>query len=747
MIAFEIKVVGLVQGVGFRPFVYRMARKFNLSGNVRNLSDGVKILAQGEQKNVSLFLESLNNETPPAAQIHNISTKETEPQLITDFSIAESMDNTNAITEISPDIAVCPECLEDMRSQPHRINFPLINCTNCGPRFTIITDLPYDRRNTTMKPFRMCKDCSNEYNDILDRRFHAQPVACNICGPVYEMIYGDMIIQALNDIILTATNLLNEGKIIAVKGTGGFHLMCNAIDEKAVNRLRTSKMREGKPFAVMFKDIETVKEYAELNSLEEKSITSWRRPIVLLQTKKGLAPSVTLGLNTIGAFLPYMPVHYLLFDKLNLPALVLTSGNLAEEPIIINETKAEKVFKDTADAILYYNREIQNRTDDSVVKIIGNKERVFRRSRGYAPSPVNTTLNVEGIFAAGAELVNCFCIGKGKQAILSQHIGDLKNVETSEFYTESIEKFKRLFRFKPSFIAYDMHPDYLSTNYASKLKIKGIPVQHHHAHIASCMAEHGLNEKVIGISFDGTGYGADGNIWGSEFLLADLEGFERYSHFEYIPLPGGDKAVEEPWRIAVSYLYLTFGTHISYLDIPFLNRVGEPKLSLILEAIDKKINTPLSSGAGRLFDAVAALINVCPISKFHAEAPMRLEALTIPSLNSRYEISVQETISFKEMFQQILEDLNHKNPVNVISTKFHNTIIYSIFKTALKIRRETGLKKVVLSGGTFQNKYISERIESLLIKNNFDVFSQHKIPCNDGGIALGQLIIAAKKRG
>ncbi|HJX70845.1 MAG TPA: hypothetical protein VJ346_02805, partial [Bacteroidales bacterium] len=354
--------------------------------------------------------------------------------------------------------------------------------------------------------------------------------------------------------------------------------------------------------------------------------------------------------------------------------------------------------------------------------------------------------NVEGILAAGAELVNCFCIGKGHQAILSQHIGDLKNIETYQFYTETIEKYKRLFRFSPGLVAYDMHPDYLSTRYASELNIDSIPVQHHHAHIASCMAEHGIDEKVIGVSFDGTGYGSDGKIWGSEFLLADLHGFERYSHFEYMALPGGDKVTEEPWRTAVSCLYNSFGRHLKYLDIPFVNLMEEKKLDLILEAIDKNINCPLSSGAGRLFDAVAALINVCPVSKFHAEAPMRLESLTIGSLNQRFEISQQETISFKEMFQQIIEDIHREIPVEIISTKFHNTIIYTIFRVSLKIRSETGLNKIVLSGGTFQNKYIMERLEPLLIKNKFEVFSQGRIPCNDGGIALGQLVIAAKKR-
>jgi hydrogenase maturation protein HypF len=747
MIALKIKVEGLVQGVGFRPFVYRLAKKYQVNGCVQNLTDGVEILAEGEKKSLEQFLADMQTDAPVASDIQEIIVTETDPEHLNDFTIAESNDISGAITEISPDISVCSDCLEDMKSQSHRINYPLINCTNCGPRFTIIKDMPYDRIKTTMQPFEMCDNCRAEYEDISNRRFHAQPVACNACGPKYEMTCGEGVIVELDKILDTLSDYISNGKIIAFKGTGGYHLMCNALDENAVSRLRKSKKREGKPFAVLFRDTEAVREFAEVCDQEAETLTSWRRPIVLLDMKKQLAPSVTTGLKTIGAFLPYMPIHYMLFEKIAVSALVLTSGNLSDEPIITGDDEAKEVLATIADAIVCYNREIYNRTDDSVVKLVSEKERVFRRSRGYAPAPVKTLLNVEGILATGAELVNCFSIGKGHQAILSQHIGDLKNIETYRFYTETIEKYKRLFRFHPVMVAYDMHPDYLSAQYASELNISSLPVQHHHAHIASCMAEHGIDEKVIGVGFDGTGYGTDGNIWGSEFLVADLHGFERYSHFEYVALPGGDKVTEEPWRTALSYLYNSFGRHMRYLDIPFINQMEERKLNLIMEALDKKINCPLSSGAGRLFDAVAALINVCPVSKFHAEAPMRLESLTIDSLYERYEISNQETISFKEMFQQILEDIHQQKSVEVIATKFHNTIIYAVFKVALQIRRETGLNKVVLSGGTFQNKYIMERIEPLLIKNKFDVFSQSRIPCNDGGIALGQLIIAAKKRG
>jgi hydrogenase maturation protein HypF len=746
MIAFKIKVEGLVQGVGFRPFIYRLAHEYQINGYVQNLTDGVEILAQGDEKLLKKFLDNMKKDAPAASEIQEIIVTETDSGHLNDFTIAHSNGISGAVTEISPDISVCDNCLEDMRSQSHRINYPLINCTNCGPRFSIIKDLPYDRTNTTMEPFEMCEKCREEYDDISDRRFHAQPVACNVCGPKYKMLSGEDVTTELDRILDKLSECIIKGKIIAFKGTGGYHLMCNALNEDAVSRLRKSKKREGKPFAVLFRNLDAVREFAKIDEYEAELLTSWRRPILLLDMKKQLAPSVALGLKTIGAFLPYMPIHYMLFEKIRNPALVLTSGNLSDEPIITGDKEAKEVLGAITDAIVFYNREIYNRTDDSVVMFFSGKERVFRRSRGYAPAPVKIAQNAEGILATGAELVNCFCIGKGHQAILSQHIGDLKNIETYRFYAETIERYKRLFRFTPVLVAYDMHPDYLSTRYATELNVESIPVQHHHAHIASCMAEHGIDEKVIGVSFDGTGYGSDGNIWGSEFLLADLHAFERYTHFEYVALPGGDKVTEEPWRTALSYLYSSFGRHLKHLDIPFINMMEEKKMNLILEALEKRINCPLSSGAGRLFDAVAALLNVCPVSKFHAEAPMRLESLTVGSLNQRYEISLGNTISFTEMFQQVIEDIQKETPAEIISTKFHNTIIYTIFRVSLKIRRETGLNKIVLSGGTFQNKYVMERIEPLLIRNNFEVFSQSRIPCNDGGIALGQLVIAAKTR-
>jgi hydrogenase maturation protein HypF len=744
--AYRIKVEGLVQGVGFRPFVFRLARKHNCQGYVLNRTDGLLIKIEGSREETRKFTDELETAYPPAAIIEKVIIEQDKPENSVDFKIVGSQDLTDEISRISPDIAVCPDCMDDIRKQPHRLNYPFINCTNCGPRFTIIKDFPYDREKTTMKVFEMCPECAAEYNDVSDRRFHAQPVACNNCGPIYSLHINNTTVSSFESILDKLADLLRNGKIIAVKGTGGYHLMCDALNESTVKRLRSSKHREGKPFAVMFADIKRIEEYAHVSGPEKKALLSWRRPIVILQTKKELARSVSPGFNTIGAFLPYMPIHYLLFERLSIPAVVLTSGNFYEEPIIIDNDEALKKLFDIADAVLTYNREIYNRTDDSVVKIINNDECLFRRSRGYAPNPVKLTINADGILAAGAELVNCFCIGKGTQAILSQHIGDLKNIESYRFYTETIDKFKKLFRVNPSLVVSDLHPDYLSTRYAESLGITNIKVQHHHAHIASCMVENNIDEPVIGVSFDGTGYGTDGNTWGSEFLIADLKDFKRYTHFEYTGLPGGDKAVEEPWRTAVSYLYKYMGRAFLDLKLPFLEKIDSIKINHVLDAIDKKINCPLSCGAGRLFDAAAAITGVCTMSMFHAEAPMRLESVAASGIKECYDFEINKTISFGRLFKGMIGDIKKGVSASLISAKFHNTIICVIFETVIKMRKETGINKVVLSGGTFQNKYISEGVKKMLVKDKFKVYTQNRIPANDGGIALGQLAIAAKRR-
>ena len=749
----QIIVTGLVQGVGFRPFVFRIASRFGLTGWVKNTNENVIINVNGSPRNISGFLLSLKDEAPPAAMINNISTMEIEPVNSNKFVIVESNDVSSEITEISPDIAVCDECLLDMDKPGTRLDYAFVNCTNCGPRFTIIQDLPYDRDKTTMQSFAMCPGCRQEYENVKDRRFHAQPIACNLCGPHYELFTGGKLISDNTDIIAeSVSRYIENGGIVLVKGLGGMHLVCDAFDEEAVQKLRNLKNRDGKPFAVMFRDIEGLRSYVEIDNEEKQSLLSWKRPIVLLRKKKTLsspllAETISSGLNILGVMLPYLPFHYLLFRHLKSPAIVMTSGNFSSEPILMNNIDAIDQFSSCVDAIVLHNRDIYNRTDDSVIRVIGAKERIFRRSRGYVPAPIRTSLNTEGVMAFGAELTNCFSVGKKQNVYLSQHIGDLQRYETTWFYEQTIIQFIKLFRIKPSLIAVDMHPDYVSTKTGlAYVDLPVVRVQHHHAHIASCMAENMLDEKVIGVALDGTGYGMDGNIWGSEFLICDLNDFTRISHFDYIPLPGGDSATEEPWRIAISYLYKIYGKRFLELDLPFLKNIEIEKIRLIIQMIDNRINCPLTSGAGRLFDCVASLIDLVQTATFQAEGPMRLESIVDPECTNSYTFTAGDTICFDETLKSIVQDIINGIEKVTIATKFHNTIILAIFDTVNTIRLNSGINKVVLSGGVFQNKYLSEKTMDLLLKNNFEVYSHSSVPANDGGLALGQLAVASKRR-
>jgi hydrogenase maturation protein HypF len=705
---------------------------------------------QGDLKTIDRFTNEILTGAPPASRIKSIEVLPKTIDGYVNFSIAGSKSTDDQITEISPDIAVCDECLADLSSDTGRIDYPFINCTNCGPRFTIIEGLPYDRPETTMKDFKMCSKCSSEYNNILDRRFHAQPIACNECGPEYQIKSAGKIISGISLIVNEVSSAISAGKTIAIKGIGGYFLMCDAFNNEAVTRLRQRKQREAKPLAIMFRDLSELKKYCFVDKNEERELKSWRKPILILRQKKTLAASISNGLNTIGAMLPYMPIHYLLFRILTTPAVILTSGNLSEEPIIIDDSAAEEKLMAVADSLVSYNRTIRNRTDDSVVRIINGEVNIIRRSRGWVPQPVDIKFKVEGILALGAEQKNSFCIGKHYQAILSQYIGDLKNIPTCDFYKETIERFKDLFRFKPEYIACDMHPDYFSSTYASflgkKHNIPVIGVQHHHSHVVSAMAEYGLDEKVIGISLDGTGYGTDGNTWGGEFLLADTTDFERFTHFDYVPMPGGDMVVEEPWRMALSYLYKYFGDTIDYESIPVFRSVDKQRLTLVKEMIQKAINCPLSSGAGRLFDAVSALLGICPLTSFDAEAPMRLESAINSETDLYYPFSTGRSVVFAETFKAIIADMQHSD-VSLISAKFHNTVAQAILSVSESIRKETSLEKVVLSGGVFQNKYLLEKTIQKLTQNMFKVFTNHQVPVNDGGISLGQLVVASKKTG
>jgi hydrogenase maturation protein HypF len=740
-----ISITGLVQGVGFRPFVYRLAHRHQLRGYVSNNLRGVTIRAEGTQEQLIAFVDDIRQQAPPAAAIDNIDVTEVPVENFDDFKIHRSSDNSSGITEVSPDIAVCDDCLHDMKHQAHRLDYPFTNCTNCGPRFSIIGDLPYDREKTAMQPFEMCRQCHSEYTDVLNRRFHAQPVACNHCGPEYQLIENGRSTTGIHDILRRTTELVQQGKIVALKGMGGFHLMCDATNATAVANLRRRKLREGKPFAVMFGGLDALRHYADVSPAEELLLTSWQRPIVLLATRQPLAPSVSNGFSRLGVMLPYMPVHHQLFEKLQTPAVVLTSGNLSDEPIILDNDIAISRLKTIADAFLVYNRDIINRTDDSVGLVVREKPMLLRRSRGFAPTPVRTNLNTDGLLATGAELVNCFAVGKDKLAIMSQHIGDLKNYETNEFFEETITKFQKLFHVKPEAVAVDMHPDYLSTRYGKSLGIPVVEVQHHHAHIASCMAGHKLDELVIGVSMDGTGYGDDGNIWGGEFLICDLKNYQRFSHFAYVPMPGGDLVTKAPWRSALSYLMAAFGHDVDLSGFKFLKNVASAEIEWVREAIIKNINAPLSSSCGRLFDAVSALTGICTHAGFHAEAPMRLQDAVQENISESYPFINEKIIDFSPMIRAIVDDLEKKSALGLIAARFHNTVVGAIVQTAVQLRQQSKLQKVVLSGGSFQNEILLERSIEKLQAKGFEVFWHQLIPANDGGIALGQLAIAAKR--
>ena len=746
----DIKIRGRIQGVGFRPFIYRLASDHNLNGWVNNQTNHVKIHIEGLKTNVDTFVENITAKSPAISVIDYIETYESQFEAYKKFSITKSIDSSNSVTEISPDLAICDNCLEDIKSKGRRNSYAFTNCTNCGPRFSIIKNLPYDRPKTTMDKFQMCPDCQEEYESPVNRRFHAQPNSCSLCGPDYSMITENKNINDIQTIITNCSEIIQTGGLVAIKGIGGFHIACNPFDSKAVSKLRRIKNRDKKPFAVMFANVKNICDQAAVSEKEKKSLNSVQAPIVILKLnqKSTISKIVTSNLNTIGCFLPYTAFHHLLMEKLNIPAIVLTSGNISNEPIEINNKSALNKFKDLCDAVLIYNREIQNRTDDSVVKIINEKERLFRRSRGWVPESIHLNINAEGVLATGSELKTCFCIGKSKKAILSQHIGDLKNINTYEFYIESLERYNTLFRFKPSLITHDLHPDYLSANYLNNSSIKRMAVQHHHAHIAACMAENNVKDSVIGFSFDGTGLGDDGHIWGGEVFICNFVEYKRHFHFKYIPQPGGDRTVEEPWRMAVSALYASTGREFLDMDLPFLKQIPNADVEILLDIIDKGINCPLTSSTGRIFDAVSAMLGLCLYSKFDAEAPMRLEDLLnqTEDTDEFYPFVINKEISMDPAFRVITEDILNRTNTGLISAKFHNTIVEIICRAAEILKAQTGMNMVALSGGVFMNAYLLEKAEKKLTFLGFKVLTHSKVPSNDGGLALGQLAIAAHTR-
>ena len=742
-------VRGLVQGVGFRPFIHRLATGKGLHGEVINRSDGVVITLDCDKNQAEQFAGEIRLMAPRAATIRSVEIISREIGSFNGFSITSSVDVDDAITEVSPDIAVCDDCLEDLVSDDGRIDYPFVNCTACGPRFSIVRALPYDRVNTTMAPFAMCPRCELEYNDISDRRFHAQPVACNNCGPVYTLNEEGNTISGIKAILERISLRLSSGLSVAIKSTGGYNLMCDALNEEAVADLRKKKQRDRKPFAVMFRDISILKEYCSVSAEEEAQLLSWRRPILIVGSRISLAPSVSSGLNTVGAMLPHMPVHYMLFRYISTPAVVLTSGNLSDEPIITGDEEAIRHLMPVTGCVVSYNREISNRVDDSVLRIINGMTSIVRRARGFAPQPVEIACDAEGVLATGAEQKNTLCIGKGRQALPGQFNGDVSNVATYDFFRETYMLYSSLFRFTPSLVACDMHPDYLTSRFAGEISgemsIPLMKIQHHYAHAASVMAEHQLDGAVIGVIMDGTGYGTDGNIWGSEFLVVTPHDYERMTHFDYIMMPGGDVAVREPWRMALSCLYRYFENNFDYRSLRLFKSIDERKFSLVLGMIEQKINTPLTCGAGRFFDAVSALLMLCQEKVFDSEAPMRLESAISAGSDKHYAFTSGETIGLGDMFRELVADLG-RSEASVIAIKFHNTIARIILDACMKIKEERGLKRVALSGGVFQNSYLLGKTVSLLAGHGFTVFTNHKVPSNDGGISLGQLFLAAERR-
>jgi hydrogenase maturation protein HypF len=795
----QIIVKGVVQGVGFRPYVYTLAGRLGLKGYVTNSADGVIIEAEGDA--LPEFIRRLPKEAPPLSQIAGVSVTPLPLFGYTDFTIQRSIDQTGSLpfTLISPDVSICDDCLREMLDPSDRRHlYPFINCTNCGPRYSITKHVPYDRPNTTMAGFTMCPACLKEYHDPDDRRFHAQPNACPTCGPQVEIIIRNPEFKRHRgeNAIEASIRLLKEGYILAVKGLGGFHIACDATNDAAVKRLRVNKRRSNKPFAVMAPNIDAAERCCMISDAERGLLSSNRRPVVLLEKKSDhLSESVSPNNKYIGCMLPYTPVHYLLFfhsreknEKEATPhfvALVMTSGNLSEEPIVRDNDEAIKKLSGIVDGFLIHNRDIFMRVDDSVVRVTGDPpgERrtvetkgsktehraepadlrsslsFIRRSRGYAPDPI--TLPDEGpeVLGCGADLKNTFTVTKGAFAIPSQHVGDMENYETVKFFEESLANIKAVYRANPAAIVHDLHPGYLSTRWALAQKTdthrqnpKLYAIQHHYAHIGSVMAEHGLNRKVIGVAFDGTGYGTDGNLWGGEFLIADIDGFERAGQFKYVPLPGGEAAIREPWRTAVSFVLEAAKSEASeYLDkIGFRQRYGDASLEQVIKVARSRELSPLASGAGRLFDAVSAMLGLSSVNTFEGEAAMALESCVAGHVDGQYPVEfIREngytTVDFSRTIIEILQDITKQQDVSVVATKFHDTVASVIETVVSDLSRERRIMDVALSGGTFQNLYLLRRTEQLLRSRGMNVFVNRKMPCNDGGISLGQAYIVRER--
>ncbi|NRT72251.1 carbamoyltransferase HypF [Clostridium beijerinckii] len=755
-----VKIYGIVQGVGFRPFVYEKAKDFKIRGSVQNIGGAVVIDCLGERENIKQFIFNVIKRPPSIAKIESVDCTLIKKDFSTiscldenklvikeniykKFVIKESAEQKNEMRFVSPDIAVCDECLEDIRSKGNlRYKYAFTNCTQCGPRYSIIKALPYDRQNTTMKDFSMCDECKEEYENPLSRRFHAQPNCCEKCGPKLFLTNnrGDQV--KCEDPIKKTISLIEEGKILAIKGIGGFHLVCDGRNEQAINLLRSRKQRKDKPLALMAKDIGVIKEICYISDKEEEAISSNKRPIVILKKKYPfvLSEAIAPKQNSLGVMLPDTPLHYLLFNgKLDL--FVMTSGNISSMPMEYKNEEALKHLNAVADYFLMNDREIYVQVDDSVVKVIGEVEKVIRGARGYRPYSLKTGVKNE-IIAVGGQQKSTICVSKNGYAYLSQYLGDLGEFNCYKNFKYVLKHFCNLFDINAEVLAYDMHPAYSSTKYAKEKEIRKIEVQHHHAHMVSCMAEHSIYDSVIGIIFDGTGFGLDGSVWGGEFLVGNRSVFKRAGQLKYVNLQGGEQAIKEPWRCASSYLYA-----LGYDPEKIIQGVDNEKIEVVKQALDSKINCFLSSSVGRLFDAVTALCGVRNSISYDGQAAIELENIIDYKIKESYSWDIKEengifNIQYKSIIEGILRDIQKKELISKISSKFHNSLIKASCDLVCKLREKEHIDKVVLSGGVFENNYLLKGIYINLIKQGFKVFYNEQIPTNDEGISFGQLHVA-----
>ena len=757
----RVRVEGIVQGIGFRPYVYRLASSLGLTGWVRNDARGVLIAVEGEPEAVQRFRDRLPAEAPPLAAIERLDWEEVAPTEDIGFLILESEGSERPAALVAPDTATCAECLAELRDPTdRRFRYPFINCTHCGPRFTIVRRVPYDRPLTTMAGFRMCEPCRAEYEDPSNRRFHAQPNACPACGPAVRLMdaAGTPTVEAGGrDRVATAAAALRAGAIVAVKGLGGFHLACRADDNAAVSRLRSRKHREDKPFALMAPDLPAARTLVSLNEEEERLLTSRERPILLARRRPEapVAPAVAPGHRDLGVMLPYSPLHHLLLADTG-SALVMTSGNVSDEPIAFRDEEALERLAGIADLFLLHNRPIETRTDDSVVRVVsvGTERRplMLRRSRGYVPIPLPLPIPADPpLLACGAQLKNTFCVAKGDRAWVGHHIGDLENYETLRSFQEGIQHFERLFAVEPRVVAHDLHPEYLSTKYAlERTGLTPIGVQHHHAHLAACLAEHGESGPAVGAIYDGTGYGPDGTVWGGEILLGDLAEFERIGHLSPVRMPGGEAAIREPWRMACSWLVEMLGDEPP-LPATLAGEVDPERWRVVARLARSGLASPLTTSMGRLFDAVAALCGARSRVSYEGQAAIEWEMMADPAEDAGYALPVvpdagTKVLDARELVRAVLTDLEQGVAVPTIAARFHNGVADATARECTAAAERHGVESVVLSGGVFQNTLLLERTADGLMEAGLRVLIPETLPPNDGGISFGQAAVTAARK-